>query len=164
MDKNKGMFAVIIALLLIVLGSVGGIGYYLISSPGGLGGGEGGILVSASNRVGLDDLVEIVIPDPIVTNLATTEDGRTGNMARVSLSIGIDNTDERRSRDIIRTVSDNENIVKDLVISVITQKTINDLNQANSREILRDEILKVLQEEFNTNLIVRVIIHEWNKV
>ncbi|MCL2699108.1 MAG: flagellar basal body-associated FliL family protein, partial [Defluviitaleaceae bacterium] len=75
----------------------------------------------------------------------------------IELSIGINNTVRRESDTMIALITDKERIVRNVALGVIRRKTIQELERPDGLELLERDILSRLQDQFNTNLIVRVI-------
>jgi flagellar basal body-associated protein FliL len=103
-----------------------------------------------------EDIFDIPLGGAIRTNLARSLDG-SAHVISIELSIGINNTVRRESDAMIALVTDKERIVRNVALGVIRRRTIQELERPDGLELLERDILNKLQEQFNTNLIVRVI-------
>lgn len=157
MEKNKILMIVIIVLLVVLLGAIIFLGITI-----------GNIVKtneSESNRgtvtrdvpVSLDELAIVPLDSAINTNLKTGTDG-VSHMASVSLSVGAIKTNKKESPKIIESLTLNADVVKDICLSAIRAKTFEELRRQDGQDVLRNEILIRLREEFQTNLIYTVYI------
>lgn len=153
--RNKGMIIIIIVLLVVLMGAAGvGVFFFVRSSDAQQ---EMGIDVPATIlHLNEQDIYDIELNSPIRTNLAKSIDG-SSHVISIDMSVGINNTVNKESNSIIDLVTDKEQIVRNVALTVIRKKTIQELERPDGLEILQNDILAKLQEQFNSNLIVRVI-------
>lgn len=155
-NKGKVMMIVIIALLVILLVAIGGVGFLVYRSINA--GATGEDLENAVVQEKVLTAAEIYtykLADPIAVNLAVGTDGLE-HSASVEIGIGIDNTNEDESPTFITLIESQEVVVRDVVISVLRTKTVEQMSQLDSQESIKQEILDKLRAEFNTDLIYAV--------
>ena len=95
----------------------------------------------------------------VATNLRVGNSGRS-HLASVSFSIGIDNT-RGDSEEIITLMTEKEAMVRDICLSTMRSMTYEELNRDDGMDVLREEILNRMRDEFRSNLIVSVTISDW---
>lgn len=160
MEKNKIMMIVIIVLLLLLIFTIVGLSVYAINFLGK----ESEALPEEPAVVTFDqstiDLIKM--EDSMYTNLATGADGKE-HVIRIKLSLAVDITDKKASAAFIELLNSRDVVIKDVVVGVLRSKTYEELSEANAtraQEVLREEILSNLQQEFNSNMIVTVYIDD----
>ena len=153
--RNKGMIIVIIVLLAVLLASAAvGVFFFITNAEA-----QQAVGVDSPSTVlhlGEEEIYDIELRSPIRTNLAKSIDGNP-HVISIELSIGINNTVKKESIAIINLVTEKEQVVRNVALTVIRKKTIQELERPDGLEILEKDILNKLQEQFNSNLIVRVI-------
>lgn len=161
MEKNKVMMIVIIALLVILLGAIVTVGIFtfklLNSDDEGV---PNRVYAKEVATLSVDQIDTIHITDAIATNLARGTDG-LDHIIKAEISIGIVNTDKKRSQAVKKSIEDNEVIVRDICIGILRSKTYQEASRPDGKDILSEEILEVLQQEFSTNLIVAVYFSDY---
>ena len=95
----------------------------------------------------------------ITTNLARGVDGENRQI-RIGFSIGIVNT-EKESPEIFELIVAQEVVVRDIALAILGRKTAQELNRPDGKEVLAEEILESLRQEFNSNLIHNIIFSDW---
>jgi flagellar basal body-associated protein FliL len=165
LDKNKIMMVVIVVLLVVLLGTTAGLAYLLYRNFSGQASAqdEQGAPVDVES-LKQEDIVTVPISDTITTNLAVGSDGESSHMAKLALAIGVDTTEKKESDTLVALLTEKEIVIKDLVIEILTSKTHDEFKRVDSRDVVREDILKALQDEFESNLIVTVYIYEWNVI
>lgn len=154
LDKNKAMMIAIIILLVVLLVTIG-VGFFITfknldksSAPKD----EKPTAVDQNN-------ISLVTADEIITNLRVGADEKTHTI-KVKISLGIDTSDKKNSEEFITMLGEKDLVVSDVILGVLRNKTYEELNKGDAQEILRDEILGKLQQQFNTNLIVTVYVSD----
>jgi len=149
------MIIVIIVLLVVLMASAGvGVFFFITNAET-----RQEMDVAAPPSVlhlGEGEIYDIELAKPIRTNLAKSIDGNP-HVISIELSVGINNTVKKESTDFIDLITEKEQVVRNVAINVIRKKTIQELERPDGLEILEKDILNKLQEQFNSNLIVRVI-------
>ncbi len=158
MDKNKVMMIVIIVLLVVLLGIIGTLTFFFLNS-GIFGGGTDEPDEEEVISLSQDDIKLYTLEDSIYTNLLKGEDNKE-HVGRLSLSLGIDATEESDATEFITKLSDNKEVIKDVVIGILRNKTYEELRNADGQEILRNEIVDKLRKQFDSNLIFTVYISD----
>lgn len=160
MDKGKVVMIVIIGLLVVLLGIIGVVGFKLVSS---MSGENAAAAEAAPEEVVLSPSEITVVPvtDPIATNLKEGADG-VAHSVRVTVAIGVDTREDnaKESAELVTLLTEKEVIVKDTCLTVIRDKTYEELKQNDAKTVLSEEILVSLQEAFDTNLIYAVYISD----
>ncbi len=163
MDKSKLLMIVIIVLLVVLLGTVAGVSIYAFNimktqsqaTEGQTG--PGGVVVTKVLTV--DQITKINLDSAILTNLARNSDG-SEHFIKIEFSVGVDNTKEKDSEAIITALNDNQIVIRDVIISLLNTKSkeVIEADDGNGLAVLKDEIVKQLQIQFGSNLIVQVYV------
>ncbi len=167
LEKNKIMMIVIIGLLVVLLSTTAGLSFLLIKNFKGQANAEeitDTAPVAEVKPLKQEDIFTLKIAEPITTNLAVGANGEANHMAKIALAIGVDNTKKKESNAIIELLTEKDIVIKDLVIKILSSKTHDELKRIDARDVLREDILRSLQDEFESNLIVAVYIYEWNVI
>lgn len=155
MEKGKAMMIVIIVLLVILLGTIFGVSFYAFKTLNSPEANNTLKPVNSGKVLTPSEIYTYQLASPIAVNLAVGADG-SEHSASVEVGIGIDNTDKKESPAFITLIESQEVVVRDVVISVLRSKTIEQMSQPDSQEAIKQEILEKLCMEFNTNLIYDV--------
>ena len=159
-NKNKLMMIIIIvllAVLLVTIAAVSVIAFRVISSEPE---DPAASILQVVPALTPEDIYIVELSSPISTNLAVGASGAT-HFIRLSLALGVNNTEGRGSTDFIELISASEPIVRDVMLGVIKSKTYEELSRLGGRDVLRDEMLIRLQNTFQSNLLVAVYISDW---
>ena len=162
MDKSKLMMTIIIALLVLLLGTVVGVTLYLINF---VGTGDGDAAIGyrpPTNVLTIMDLEPIVLGDGIiVTNLATGADGRA-RMIRANVVANIDTTrDAAEYEEFVREFTHRISSARGLAVTIFNGLTYDQVRTPEGQAMVAEMIRNTLQEAFNTNLIVSIVFDEW---
>jgi len=149
------MIIVIIVLLVVLIASVGAGAFFFITNADTLQEMEVDT-PSTVLHLGEEEIFDIELGSPIRTNLAKSIDG-SPHVISIELCVGINNSVKKESTDIINLVTEKEQVVRNVALTVIRKRTIQELERPDGLEMLEKDILSKLQEQFNSNLIVRVI-------
>ncbi len=156
--KNKKMMLTIIGLLVGLLVVIVVVALILLKTVKHTDSNNNSNSVISSN-ISIGSLSIVSLTSPISTNLLQGEDNKE-RAINFSLSLGIANT-EKESEDIIKLVKDGEPIVRDVVLSILREKTYQELSKVGAGDLLKNEILTKLQDAFGTNLIVKVYLDDF---
>jgi flagellar basal body-associated protein FliL len=63
--------------------------------------------------------------------------------------------------ELITKIKDSEYIIRDVTLTVLRNKTIDEIRDEDSMDIIKQEILTRLQEEFKTNIIYKVYLDNY---
>lgn len=157
MEKNKIMMIVIISLLLVLIGTIVGLSVYAMRFLNK----EAEEIPENTESVTVEqsEIQLITLPDPISTNLAKGNDTKE-HVIRLKVSVAVNMSEKKESPVLLQLLTDRTIVIQDVIIGVLRNKTYEELSATNTQEILREEILTKLQQEFNTNLISTVYISE----
>ena len=163
MEKGKMMMTVIIALLVLLLGTVIAVSIMLIGS---LGDGvaldpDTGVTTVRDFRVG--DLETISLGARINTNLAVDPaDGVTTHMVSTDVFVAIDTTGDTAELNALRNNLTLRNaMARSVVISTFFESTFTDIRSPEGKAAVAEIILDRLQDLFESNLIVIVSFENW---
>ncbi len=157
MEKNKIMMIVIIALLVVLLGSIVGVFFMFskyVKNTSQLTEQE---QMTDLPPVSYADLEFISLPNPISTNLATGPDG-VPHTAKLEMAYGVVSTEEG-SQEMMALLTEKEKVVQSIVLETVREKTYEEMMRTDAQQMLEDEILKKMQDAFETNLIYDVVIY-----
>lgn len=155
MEKNKIMMIAIIVLLVVLLITIG-LGFYFMFTNMGKTPEEE---TPEVKNISQEEIQLYILSDAIYTNLLVGTDNKE-HVIKISVSLGIDISNEKESAAFLTMLADKEVVVKDVVTSTLRKKTFEELKKSDAQEVLRDEILSNIQKEFNSNLIAKVYISE----
>ncbi len=156
MDKNKIMMIIIIALLVVLLGSIIGV-FFMFRSYVNVTGTPDTENLTELNEVKYKDLTVVTIPS-ISTNLATGSDN-VPHTAKIELAYTVVTTEDE-SAELITLLAEKEKVIQSIVLETIKSKTYEEVMRTDAQKVLEDEILKKLQDTFETNLIYSVVIYQ----
>ncbi len=159
MEKSKLMFIIIIALLVVLIGIIGVISFKAFSILNQGDETKETEVTTTTSYVPIANIETVALTSPISTNLKTGPSGIEYSI-RLSIAIGIDNTDPKVSTELITMLGTKEPIVRDICLSVITNMTYEELKAGDAQAILSSAILQRLQEEFETTLIYEVYVSD----
>jgi len=156
MDKNKGMMIIIIAMLGLIIAAI--VVFAIIVLPG-LMNNDGQAQAQEpptwyTQQISEQDIIPFTLSRDITANLLSQ--GAERHIVRVTVGIGINNTDPDAAEDIIEMLQEREVVIEDAVNGILRRTTRDQLSMVGGMEILADEILITLQEMFGSQLIVRV--------
>lgn len=155
-NKGKNGMVVVIALLIFLLLSIS-VGFFFIFKN--LNAPISAVEVTKQTEIKPKEMKLITLESPIYTNLLTGQDNKD-HLIRISVGIGVDYTEPKKSDTLITLINDRMAIVQDIIVSVCRSKTYEELRTSDAQEVLKAEILSKMQEEFGSNLIYRIIINE----
>ncbi len=153
-NKGKTMMIVIIVLLAILIVTIFGVSIYAIKMIQATDDGSSTNTIAQAKNLDQSEIYSFSLTDPIAVNLAVGTDGQE-HSASVELGIGIDKT-TKESTSFITLMESQEVVIRDTIISVLRNKTVEDLRQRDAQEAIGEEILEKLRAEFNTDLIYDV--------
>ncbi len=159
MEKSKLMSIIIIVLLVVLIGIIGVISFKAFSLINQDEASAEVETTQQSNYVPIANIETVALTSPISTNLKTGPSGIEYSI-RVSIAIGVDNTDQKAAAELITMLGAKEPIVRDICLSVITNMTYEELKAGDAQAILSNAILQRLQEEFETTLIYEVYVSD----
>jgi flagellar basal body-associated protein FliL len=163
MEKNnKFMMIIIIALLVAMMGTIVGVSLYVLNLMNNQAEEiEGSRVPQTIKKLAMEEITSIIIVEDDVTNLQPGADGRDNHFVRLSIQVGIDNTEKRDSEAVIAQINWNLERARMVVKTIVYAKSRDDLRHEDSFLLLADEIKLALQETFESNLIVEVIIFDF---
>ncbi|MCL2577867.1 MAG: hypothetical protein FWE27_07445 [Defluviitaleaceae bacterium] len=163
MDKSKMMMIIIIALLVLLIGTVIGVGLYLVS-------------VSADTRnfaeIEPEDTWMNIRPADLRTvslgsmtaNLAPNQNNRADDSIIVEVEVGLNassGVDTRELDEFYGVFNRNIAIARAEVLNVFVTRTYDEMITLEGRLETAEIVKNRLQEEFQSNLIVTVSFPEW---
>ncbi|MCL2398214.1 MAG: flagellar basal body-associated FliL family protein [Defluviitaleaceae bacterium] len=162
MENSKGnlMMVVIIVLLVALLGTVVGVAIFAFSAVQDLGSVAANVDFDRNPRVLLpNEIGRLPVGEPIVTNIS----GGVGSsgIARVQAVVGYDQTQGSTSNEMARTLDEQMDFIRGVVIESINSRTYAELSGTEGMRNLSAEVLETLQNAFRTNMIVDVTFREW---
>jgi len=154
MDKNKGMMMIIIIMLAVIIVAIVAGAIFLLTSDFGNNSGETHVIIIEQPEISEQDIRTITLSNDITTNLLSHDGGR--HVVRVTVGVGINNTDISEADDFIDMLLEREIVMKDIATSILRRTTRDQLAIVGGTETVADEILMALQDAFGSQLIVRV--------
>ena len=163
MDKGRVMMVVIIALLVILIGTVVG-GIIFLSRPGADPDAFAEVAdpVHHPQRVGLMDMVEVSLGERFTTNLAIGQDGRMG-MVMTEVVVGVDGlADAAELEAFLINFNARQGFARAVIINEFGNAHFDDVNTVEGQLALGEVMTNALREQFETNLVLRVFFSDWN--
>ena len=156
MDKSKLMMIIIIALLVLLLGTVAGVGIYLITiSNDDASHFVEPMRVEVQTDLTPSDMVFVPLGD-MVANLALGPNGRSDN-AVLEVTIGINATvEDDVLEEFYGVVTRGIPVARAEVFNIMVTRTYEELRTLEGRQATEEIIKYRLQEVFASNLIVDV--------
>jgi flagellar basal body-associated protein FliL len=160
MERSNLMMVVIIILLVVLLGTIVGVAVFAFSAVQDLGNVAAHSEFERSPRVLLpSEIGRLPVGEPIVTNISGGVGG--SGIARVQAVVGYDQTRGNESAALARTLEDQMDFIRGLVIQSLNSRTYAELTGTEGMSNLSAEILEALQNAFRENGIVEVTFREW---
>lgn len=154
---NKGMMMIIMAMLGLIIVALVGVSIFLITSLGNDGNGDGDDgSFTLDQPVSPFDIVILDVAPNITTNLLPRADGRRAFVMLETVALGINNLDESEANDFMLGVSQRQPVVISTINDILRRWTPEPLETAGGVEVLRENILQALQDEFG-HMIVSVL-------
>ena len=152
-DKGKGMMLIIIIMLGVIIVAIVAGAVFLLTSDFG-NGGEMQIVIIEQPAISEQDIRAVTLSSDITTNLLSHDGAR--HVVRVTVGVGINNTNESEADDFISMLLEREIVMKDIATNILRRTTREQLAVVGGTEAVADEILEALQDAFGSQLIVRV--------
>ena len=105
------------------------------------------------------EMVDLAEGQSLTINLQETSDGRKG-FAVISMSFALDKESEGYETFGAAGIAEKESLIKDEINRIVSRHTIDDLR--DSKEELKDEIVKSLRKMFDSDFIVSVTFPIYN--
>jgi len=157
--QNKGMMLIIVAMLGLIIVALAGVAVFLIMNMGGDDGGDQAV----SGQYDPNDPQEVNLVNQrlLVFDNApfTTVNSITGGSHMLSLqgfTLGLNNTDEEYAEELFASIIMFEPALVALIIGIMQQYSIEALEAPGGWEMLKRDILTLIQIEFETNAVVAV--------
>jgi|GEM_PF-2104678 len=96
-----------------------------------------------------------VTEDSIISNLNATGSARTSAIIRVKPYLRV------ADKKIVEDLKTRNSEIIDIFITVLRSKTFEDIQQPNSKEVVKTEVINKLNEVFSTNKILDVFFEEF---
>ena len=141
--KKKLLLFLIVGIVVIV---VAGTAVLLLTSP--KGGGEGGEEVKKSHP----ENTVIYSMEPIVVNLFDPTGRR---YIQIALALELEN------KKMEEEVKNNEPKIKDVIISVLSSKTPEEVLQPQAKELIKKELLQKINEVLGENVVLHIYITQY---
>jgi len=159
-NKNKMMMIIIIVLLAVLLIAIAAVSFIVFRVISAEPDDPASEILAVVPVLTPEEITIIELSSPIGTNLARGATGET-HFIRLSLAVGVNNTQGSESENFAILIEESEPIVRDVMLGVIKSYTHEELSRPGGREVLRDEILDRLQNTFQNHLLVAVYISDW---
>ena len=162
MEKSKFMMIVIIALLVLMMGTIVTVSLYvlnLVQNQISEVDAEANRNPQAIRRLTVEELSEVAIGDKIQTNLLSGPDGKD-RYAVFNLTVSFDNTQKRDSEAIGELLGRNVERIRSVALACARNKTYEDLIAADGHLVLANDIREQLQLVFESTLIYDVVVFE----
>lgn len=156
MEKNKLLMIIIIVLLLLILGVSVGFSVYTLTLFNNTK-NQSAMTPIDPSALDPENITTYTVKDTFKTNLLKGSDNKD-HLISVDISFAVTNVDKEASDTLLATLEANEPMIKSNILTVIRNRTAEELSGSDAPDVLGGHILKKLQEVFNTNLIVEVFV------
>lgn len=165
-NKNKtGMLIIIIILVPMLVVCTVAFGYtisLLNKTKAAVENGSSAQPQIMQEEVPIEDQTKHTIADVITTNLLPSEGELKGHMLIVQATIIMNKESKDYKKLKLETlIPANEVIIKSIIIDVIRNKTYDEVQRPDSKQVISNEILEKLQNAFGTNAIIDVIFSDF---
>ena len=116
---------------------------------------ESSSAVTAADKVGIQDVEVYQIEDELTINLKKGPNDSKNHYVLVSVSFSI-NTKSEDFESLKPTIANNEDSLKEIIIDEFSKYTVDDVKE--NKENVKAEILKRVQEKFNSDFIISVAV------
>lgn len=158
MEKNKKMMVVIIALLIVLLAVIIGFAVFTFKMVGA-NKPEVKETVQVAPETSILKSENVGFTTPLNINLKKGADGAEHAIS-INVTIVMDSSG-KDDAELINKIKSSEYIIRDVTLTVLRNKTIDEIRDEDSMDIIKQEILSKLQEEFKTNIIYRVYLDNY---
>ncbi|MBE6011943.1 flagellar basal body-associated FliL family protein [Anaeropeptidivorans aminofermentans] len=158
MEKNKKMMIVIIALLVVLLAVIIGFAVFTFRMIGS-NKSEAQEKVQMAPDTSILQSENVGFTTPLNVNLKKGADGAEHAIS-INVTIVMDSSG-KDDGELITKIKDSEYIIRDVTLTVLRNKTIDEIRDEDSMDIIKQEILTRLQEEFKTNIIYKVYLDNY---
>ena len=162
MDKSKLMMVIIIALLVLLLGTVVGVGVYLINLSDNDGGHDIPQAPGTHSIIMPGDMFQVPLGQQ-TANLALGPNNRSDNIVFEAV-VSLNATDEDELEEFYGVLTRSLSVARNEVFNVFVSRTYEEVRTLEGRAETAEIIKHRLQEAFGSNLIVAVIFDEYNVV
>jgi hypothetical protein len=164
MDKSKMMMAIIIALLVLLLGTVVGVGFYLISITEPDTVWDRPYDPVAGGELRPADLRTVSLGENMIAILAPGPNGRTDNLS-LEVQVGLNAIiPESELEEFYGIFTRGIPIARAEVIDMFLGKTFDEVRTSEGMNAAAETLKFRLQEAFGSNLIVSVSFSSWTPV
>lgn len=108
-----------------------------------------------SNSVDIADIAAYDIPDDITINLASSPDDTANHYALISASLSL-NSKSKDYGTLEPKLEANVNAVKEIISDTFSEYTAAQVKDSTSKDKIKAEILKKLQDKFQSDFIVDI--------
>ncbi len=158
MEKNRIFLIIVIVLMVVLLGAIVFLGITLGRVMSNQDNNNNQVVALQPLAITEQELIELT--KPIVSNLKKGSDG-ADHVNQVTVSVGVSKMDKKQSPVIINELNTKQAILRDICGTIIRNKTVEELRREDGQEILKQEILEKIQQEFQSNLIYAVYFADW---
>jgi len=156
MEKGKGMMLVIIGMLGVIIAALVA-GFIFLFTQMDSEAGDVNIIRHDPIAVSEMDIMIVEMSNPVQTNLYISPGG-SRHVVRAYFGIGINNTDPDAAQEFRREMMEREIAIMDRITNVLRRTTREELAHVDGSDLLAEQILLILQDLFDTRMIVRVYI------
>ena len=157
MEKNKKFMVLIIVLLVVLLAIVVGVSVMAYRMVNGAT-PDKQVVIENVGEVDILKSVSVEIDAPMTINLLPALDG-TPHAINLKITVAI-NAANKDDAELIAKIQGSKAIIKDAVNYVVCDKTKDQVSGRAAQDLLKEEILMMLQDVFKTNIIYDIYIED----
>ncbi|MCL2707482.1 MAG: flagellar basal body-associated FliL family protein [Defluviitaleaceae bacterium] len=164
MEKNKFMLVIILAVLVLMLGTIIGVSLYVLNimqNQALEAEDTGNRNPQAIRKLAVEEKTPIELGEPLQTNLKTDDDGKS-RYIQMLVTVEVDNTQGKESEAVITLINRYLYVARSITFNLVRNRTYADVqDNPDGVSLLEREILEALRDEFESNLIVGVVISDY---
>ncbi len=149
--KSKKLLFIIIFIVLLLAGGGGFMAYYFLLAPKPPTPEELAAQAAAAAKKKKPEILPVFSLKPFVVNLA---DGRGRRYLKISMKL------ELSSEELQEEVEKRQPQIRDVILTLLSSKTSDEINSMEGKFILREEIVKRVNSFLQTGKITRVYFEE----
>jgi len=157
LEKNKKFMVLIIILLVVLLAIVVGVSvmaYKMVNSNTP----ESQATIENVGEVDIMKSITVKVENPMTINLLPDMDG-TPHAINLRVTIAVDAAN-KADAELIALIQGSEAIIKDAINYVVCDKTKDQVSGRAAQDLLKEEIISMLQDVFRTNIIYDIYIED----
>ena len=158
MEKSGVLLGIIILLLVALMGTTVGISLFTIRTINDLR-GDYPFIREGPRDLRIDEMTTVRLPSQVT--VVTSPCQTVNRQVQVEYAIRLDATQGRESDTIEQRVNDHRDEINIRVLEIVQSYTLDVLVSTGKANVIAEQLLDWLQDQFQSNLIVGVSVAQW---